>query len=136
MMKHLLYVYGTLKKGHTRQKYLLEQRYLGTATLKPTHRMVQVSGYPALIPPQEGVEGSKIRGELYEVSEDCIQTLDKVEGVDHGLFKRVSLVLESHVPVMLPTDPQIYSLLEKGEVQAYVYGKDASHAKDVGCFWF
>lgn len=135
-MKHLLFVYGTLKKGHTRQKYLLDHRYLGTATLKPTHRMVQVSGYPALLPVKDGEEGSRVRGELYEITDDCAQTLDKVEGVDHGLFKRVGLSLESHVPVMLPSDPQIYNLLEKGEVEAYVYCKEAGHAKDVGCFWF
>jgi gamma-glutamylcyclotransferase (GGCT)/AIG2-like uncharacterized protein YtfP len=135
-MKHLLFCYGTLKKGHTRQKYLLDQRYLGTATLKPTYRMVQVSGYPALIPPKDGEEGSSVRGELYEVEDDCVQTLDKVEGVDHGVFKRVSVSLEEHVPVMLPTDQQIYNLLEKGEAEAYVYCKAAGHAKDVGCFWF
>lgn len=135
-MKHLLFVYGTLKKGHTRQKYLLDQRYLGIGTLAPSHRMVQVSGYPALLPLKEGEEGSAVKGELYEVDNDTVLEIDKVEGTSHGLFSRQKLQLQSHVPVMLPTDPTIFGLLERGEVEAYVYCKEASHAKDVGCFWF
>lgn len=135
-MKHLLFVYGTLKKGHTRQKYLLNERYLGIGTLAPSHRMVQISGYPALIPPKEGEEGSCVKGELYEVDDACMAELDKVEGVAHGVFKRQKLQLKSHVPVMLPTDGTVLLNMEAGEVTAYVYAKDGSHAKDVGCFWF
>ena len=98
--------------------------------------MVQVSGYPALVPPKEGEEGSAVKGELYEVDDDCMAELDKVEGVAQNIFKRQNLQLQSHVPVMLPTDATIFNKLEEGEVVAYVYCKPASHAKDVGCFWF
>jgi len=134
-MKHLLFVYGTLKKGHTRQKYLMDQRYLGTAILRPTHRMVYLSGYPALIPAKDG-EGSLVRGELYEVDDLCLQEVDKVEGVGHGLFTRQTLHFESHVPMMLPTDQGVYNLLEKNEAEAYVYCKDVGQSRDCGCFWF
>lgn len=135
-MKHLLFVYGTLKKGHTRQKHLASQRYLGTATLSPSHRMVYLGGFPALVPPPDGVEGSRVRGELYEVDEQCIQEVDKVEGVDRGMFERVTLQLAEHVPMMLPTDQGVYNLLEKNEVEAYVYCREVGQSRDCGCFWF
>lgn len=135
-MKHLLFAYGTLKKGHTRQKFLMDQRYLGTATLKPSHRMVVLSGFPALVALKDGEEGTDVRGEIYEVTTDCIQEVDKVEGVGSNLFARCTLELESYIPMMLPTDHGVFDLLEKGEVEAYVYCREVGHSRDAGCFWF
>ena len=54
----------------------MDQRYLGTAILKPSHRMVVLSGFPALIPLKEGEEGSAVRGEIYEVTTDCLTEVD------------------------------------------------------------
>ncbi len=136
MGKHVLFVYGTLKNGHMRHKHLAGQRYLGTAVLKPNYRMVYLGGYPALVPPPDGMFGSRVRGELYEVDDLCIQAVDKIEGADHGLFARKVLPIESHVPVNLPTDVNIFNSLEKGEVEGYVYAKDANGARDCGDFWF
>lgn len=134
-MKYLLFCYGTLKKGHTRHRVISEQRYLGTATLKPNYKMVYLGGFPALVPALEG-EGNKIRGELYEVDDSCLAQVDKVEGVDHGLFSRQPLELESHIPVMLPSEQNTFDKLEKGEVQGYIYARDPGQARDCGCFWF
>jgi gamma-glutamylcyclotransferase (GGCT)/AIG2-like uncharacterized protein YtfP len=135
MAKHLLFVYGTLKKGHTRHKVIGDQRYLGTAVLKPNHKMIYLGGFPALVPALTG-EGSKVRGELYEVDDNCLVEADKVEGVDHGLFKRDPLEIESHVPMMLPTQQTTFNKLEKGEVQGYVYAREYGNARDCGVFWF
>lgn len=135
-MKHLLFVYGTLKTGHTRHKHLAGQRYLGTAILTPTHRMVYLGGFPALVPPEEGQDGSRVCGELYEVDELCLQEVDKVEGVDRGMFERQTLTLAEHVPMMLPTDQGTYNLLEKNEIEAYVYKRAVGQSRDCGCFWF
>lgn len=134
-MKHLLFCYGTLKKGHTRHRVIADQRYLGTAILKPNYKMVYLGGFPALIPALAG-EGSKVQGELYEVDDICMREIDKVEGVDHGLFKRDTLQLESHVAYMLPTQQTTFNSLEKGEVEGYVYGREVGNSRDCGCFWF
>lgn len=135
-MKHLLFTYGTLKKGHTRQKYLAGQRYIGTGVLKPTHRMVYLGGYPALTPVKDEEEGSKVHGELYEVEDSCMQEVDGVEGVKQNLFARLTVQLDSHCAAYLPTDSKVFDLLQKGEAEAYVLCRDAGHARDTGCFWF
>lgn len=134
-MKKLLFVYGTLKQGHIRNKYLAGQRYLGTAALKPTYRMVVLGGYPALVPPQEGDEGNKVRGELWEVDSQCLQTLDGIEGCP-TLFVRKKLEMDSVFLAMLPTDPAVFASIEKNETDGYVYNQDVGHARDCGCFWF
>mgnify|MGYP003474896118 CR=1 FL=1 len=135
-MKHLLFCYGTLKKGHTRQKYLADQRYLGVGVLKPNHRMVYLGGYPALVPVKEGEEGNAIHGELYEVNENSLNECDGVEGVRQNLFCRTTLQLQSHTTAYLPTDSKVFDLLQKGEVEAYVYCREVGQSRDCGCFWF
>lgn len=136
MGKHVIFVYGTLKNGHMRHKHLMSQRYLGTAVLKPNYRMVYLSGYPALVTPQEGQFGSRVRGEVYEIDDICMQVIDKVEGTDSGIFVRKVIGIESHVSVNLPTDLNIFQQLENGQVEGYVYCKEASGARDCGDFWF
>ncbi len=141
-MKKLLFVYGTLKKGHVRQKHLMDQRYLGVAVLEPAFKMVVLGGFPALVPIKDEEVGSCVRGELYEVDEACLQEVDKVEGTSRGLFARKTVkffrqgAVLGHIPVMLPTDVSVFNLLENGEAEAYVYCQEVGHSRDAGVFWF
>ena len=68
-----LFVYGTLLKGLERESVLSESRYLGTVVIQA--RMYDLGSYPGII---DG-EGQVI-GEIYEIDQDTLNKLDKVEG--------------------------------------------------------
>jgi gamma-glutamylaminecyclotransferase len=80
-----LFVYGTLKRGQPRHPFLSAQILVGTAATRPLFRMFNVGDYPALV---RHPEGRSIEGELWDVDEECLRTLDRVEGCDLGLYAR------------------------------------------------
>lgn len=90
-----IFVYGTLKSGHSRNSLLQGQRYLGTALTTPDYRMYRYSSFPALIEATTPGSGVCILGEVYEVDDSCLVQLDDVEGVKYGLFYRGNLSLQS-----------------------------------------
>jgi gamma-glutamylaminecyclotransferase len=80
-----VFVYGTLKRGHARHRFLVGQTFVATAVTQPLYRMFNVGEYPALV---RHHEGRSIQGELWTVSEACLSTLDRVEACDLGLYAR------------------------------------------------
>jgi gamma-glutamylcyclotransferase (GGCT)/AIG2-like uncharacterized protein YtfP len=82
--EHILFVYGTLKKGY-RAHYLLEKStYLGVAITKPCFQLFSCFSYPALV---RSSVGYKVSGELYGLSEVQKKIIDDYEGVDYGLYQ-------------------------------------------------
>lgn len=53
--------------------------------------MFSCGSYPALI---ECPDGVSVRGELYRVTNQCLQRCDEVEGVATGLYERRLIDLE------------------------------------------
>lgn len=86
----LVFVYGTLTDTKIAASVLEEFEYEGSATLSGLHR---VDGeYPTLAP------GGQVEGRLLRTDE--LERLDAYEGVDRGLYVRVS------VPVEGPDGPE------------------------------
>ena len=113
-----LFIYGTLKQGHQRAGLLDGQRYLGDACSMPLYRMYQVEGYPGLVHDELGVS---LEGELWEVEAECLAEIDKVEGVDAGLYRREPISLE---------DPW-----QEAGVEAYFYLQPVDGLVDCGSCW-
>lgn len=91
--EHILFVYGTLKKGY-RANYLLEtSNYLGVARTKPYFQLFSCFTYPALV---RSTSGYQISGELYCVSDVQKKVIDDYEGVDYGLYQPESIELEEY----------------------------------------
>lgn len=94
----IVFVYGTLKKGFNNEPLLSDQKFLGKAVLADENfKMYEVEGYykfPALVECKDG-NGYKIFGEVYEVDDACLASLDRLEGVDHGLYERI--LVDVHV---------------------------------------
>lgn len=96
-----IFVYGTLKRGgrlhghlrHLGAKYLRDTRIAGFALYK-------LCWYPGIVPADRRI----VKGEIYEVRDSALATLDAVEGAP-DLFKRVTLDFND------------------GPVQTYVYNK-------------
>ena len=83
---HLIFVYGTLKRGFCRAHLLTGQQFLGEARTQPLYRMFNCGTYPGLkLVPKDGLP---IVGELWSVDSECLARLDREEGVAEGLYRR------------------------------------------------
>lgn len=115
--RSLVFVYGTLKRGHVRHFALAGQRYLGEARTRPRYRMVNLGSYPALI---EG-GSSAIAGELWEVDASCLALLDEIESVADSYYRRGPVALA-------PPHDDLF-------VEAYFYDADVSTLPEHGESW-
>ncbi|MCM3719052.1 gamma-glutamylcyclotransferase family protein [Fictibacillus phosphorivorans] len=92
MKSHLVFVYGTLRKGEKYAYYLNKAECLGeNCTIEGTLYDTG-GGYPALL-----CENSKIpvKGELYKITADQLKELDKLEEYEedgtHNLYERITV---------------------------------------------
>jgi gamma-glutamylaminecyclotransferase len=83
-VKHLVFVYGTLKRhGGAWEYFLINQKFVGEAT-SVNKFIVLGGGFPVALYTKEE---APIRGEIYEVDDETVERLDGYEGEGH-LFKR------------------------------------------------
>lgn len=133
-MTHPIFIYGTLKSGHSRDPLLRNQRHLGTAFSEPKYKMYRYSSFPALI---ESDQGISIFGELYEITESCLIELDEVEGTRHGLFARKTIDLKHINFSSLPLYKKSSDMLINNSAIAYFFvdKEKLSVSKDCGQNW-
>ena len=81
-MQTLVFVYGTLIRGQRNNRLLIESDYLGQAELND-FAMYDLFYFPGI----KADPGSKVKGELYNVDESTLETLDRLEG-DGYLYVR------------------------------------------------
>ena len=81
MKKYLVSVYGSLRKKQSNYEYhLSNSTYKGTFTTEPEYTMHSLSYYPAL-----KLNGNtSIVMEVYEVDEDTLKNLNRLEGYCPG----------------------------------------------------
>lgn len=109
--KHLVFVYGTLKKGFPNHYYLKDQEYLGEATIRGT--MISLRHFPGVI----NVGNDQITGELYQIDNETLARLDRLEGYPH-FYERVPIELSDETTntfVWCYTLPESY--LQEGNHQ-------------------
>lgn len=75
MSKHLIFVYGTLKRGWGNNVIIKDQKYIGVATTSPDFQMFSLGGYPGVV-----AGDNRITGELWEVDDDAFARCDRLEG--------------------------------------------------------
>ena len=76
-MKHLVAVYGTLKRGYSNHHLLDKACYIGPDTLTGV-TLYNLGPYPGALPkPSDGV-----RVEVYAVNDPLLATLDELEDYD------------------------------------------------------
>lgn len=74
-----LFVYGTLRQGEANHHHLAAAGFLGFAHTQPTFDLVDLGGYPGMIP--GGC--TQVAGELYAVGEATVVALDALEEHPH-----------------------------------------------------
>ena len=84
-----VFVYGTLMNGETNNHYLENSKFSGMATIEG-YEMYSMGGYPAIID-GDGI----IIGELYQVPNIDIPSIDMLEGEGSLYIKRCETVTDS-----------------------------------------
>ena len=124
--RHLLFVYGTLKRGYTNwQRYLgvaeshQAAHYLGSAVTLDTFPMVvRPADWPGsstrapVLMDQPGT-GSTICGEVFRVDDRCLEAMDILEGVKSGMYFKRTLQVR-----MLGDDDEAQPPAKRGKAGA------------------
>lgn len=109
-----LFIYGTLKRGGRLNGHLQGQKFLGETKTVGKYQLLKIGWYPGLV---QSENGNQIEGELWEVTDDCLQRLDVVEGAP-DLFRRDNVEIEN-----------------QENIQSYFYNGDVSGFSDAGNSW-
>jgi gamma-glutamylcyclotransferase (GGCT)/AIG2-like uncharacterized protein YtfP len=70
-----LFVYGSLRRGQAHHDELAGASFLGASVTVASYRVLDVAGYPALVP-----GSAAVTGELYAVPPALLGGLDAFEG--------------------------------------------------------
>lgn len=90
-MTNLVMVYGTLKRGQRNAHYLRDAKFIGEARTLDHFDMLDV-GFPVILP-QKQETAFPVYGELYEVSDNELISLDRLEGEGRMYQRQVRAVL-------------------------------------------
>lgn len=115
----LIFVYGTLKRGGSNHRQIADQEFVGMARTAPGYQLYDLGDYPGMVAAPEDQLG--VTGELWSVDEAALRRLDRFEGVDQGLYRRVPIALQ-------PPDAQRVA-------ETYLYNKSVSGRPALGPTW-
>ncbi len=116
---HLVFVYGTLKRGGANHAVLAGQDFVGEARLAPGFALYSLGEYPGLVVAPGGT--GRVTGEVWAVDAAALARLDALEGVDEGLYARVPAPLDGPPPA--------------SRVEMYLYLRDVTGRPRLGDTW-
>jgi gamma-glutamylcyclotransferase (GGCT)/AIG2-like uncharacterized protein YtfP len=92
----LLFVYGSIKKGHKHHGMLRGSSCLGKVSTEPNYLLYDTGPYPGMIAVKDG-EGRSIEGELYLVSSETLKMMDTT--IPYTFKKQeIKLITEGDLP--------------------------------------
>lgn len=119
---HLVFVYGTLRKGHCNHHLLKDARCCGIGRSEARYAMYLKNGYPYITSSETRYQ---IVGELYAVDDSTLVTLDRFEGHPRYYERR-------EIPVLVGNDRYtawVYfrdppgTLMQSGDYNELDFGK-------------
>lgn len=110
MNKHLVFVYGTLRRGGG--ALAMPERFPGSkfiADAEVSGQLYDLGAYPGL---RLGESNSSVTGEVYEVDDETLKRLDEFEASSNYLRKQVEISLGARRKACwtYEPDPEFYSL--------------------------
>jgi gamma-glutamylaminecyclotransferase len=114
----VVFVYGTLKRGDCRHRFMAGSKFLGLATTAAGYRLFHLGEYPAMV---EDPIGGQIEGEVFEVTDSTLRLLDEVEGVADTLYIRKPILL--------------MDLFADMTVEAYIYEGNVRGKRELARRW-
>ena len=128
-MSHRVFVYGTLKRGFYNHKHISSSNatYLGDRTTSTRYPLfVDFYKIPYLVNAPNEPFCKPIAGELYNIDDATLQTLDVLEGVAAKRYERVSVNLDDE------KEPcWIYLLPNREELQLSKRETITSYTKEI-----
>lgn len=120
---HNIFIYGTLKRGYpNHNQYLKNQKYIGRYRTVDCYPLVIANKWFAPVLIDEIGKGKHIIGELYQVDEEKLKELDRLEHTDHVLgYKRIEISIQN-------IECDIFS-------QAYTYAKNRKYVSDISSLY-
>lgn len=88
----IVYVYGSLRKGcHNHDRFMCRAKYLNTSTISYFQLYKLCSSYPTAV--QTKCSTDKIVVEAYEVNDESLKELDRLEGhPNSGVLERIEIL--------------------------------------------
>jgi len=93
MNKHLVFVYGTLRRGSARAMSIRFPGSRFVADAKVSGSLYDLGAYPGLLLEESN---SMVIGEVYEVDNETLSKLDDFESSSHYWRKQVKISLGTH----------------------------------------
>ena len=114
-----LCVYGTLRRGEYAHKLLTKHgaKFIRECQTHPRYQLYDQGRFPGMT--IEDRPGG-VYGELFEVTEECLEDTDYYEGVDSGLFSRQEIEINDG-------DKAIAYLIQKStgqRIPSGIWGRD------------
>ena len=109
MNKHLVFVYGTLRRGGAGAMPVRFPRSKFVADAKLSGSLYDLGAYPGLLLNESN---SSVSGEVYEVDDEILNELDDFEASSNYRRKQVEISLGTHRKMCwtYEPDPEFYSL--------------------------
>jgi gamma-glutamylcyclotransferase (GGCT)/AIG2-like uncharacterized protein YtfP len=101
-MKHIIFVYGTLRQGFHNHRLLAGSKFLGEGSAYGV-KLYDAGPFPAVLKEHK----SAVLGELYEVDDTTLARLDRLESVPH-LYRRETVLCDLHEESDAEIDAFIY----------------------------
>lgn len=121
--KHLVFVYGTLRSGHSNHHLLKDATSYGVGNTAEEYSMYLISGYPYVTSFEPRYP---IVGELYGVDGTTLSVLDKMEGHPRHYERReISVIVgENQYTAWLYFKDPPGILVSNGDFSKTTYGKN------------
>jgi gamma-glutamylcyclotransferase (GGCT)/AIG2-like uncharacterized protein YtfP len=109
MNKHLVFVYGTLRRGGAGAMSIRFPNSKFIAAAKVTGSLYDLGAYPGLLLNESN---SLVTGEVYEVDDEILNELDDFEASSNYWRKEVEISLDTHRKLCwtYEPNPEFYSL--------------------------
>jgi len=108
MNKHLVFVYGTLRRGGARTMSVRFPNSKFIADAKVSGSLYDLGAYPGLLLNESN---SSVVGEVYEVDDEILNKLDDLEAASDYWRKQVEISLGTHSRIcwIYEPNPEVYS---------------------------
>jgi gamma-glutamylaminecyclotransferase len=91
-MKHLVFVYGTLKKGFHNNSFLDGSIYYGNGYTAKRYLLIQDCGLPFMVKDSKNLYSINIKGDIYLVDNYTLKELDYLESHPY-FYKREQIIV-------------------------------------------
>jgi gamma-glutamylcyclotransferase (GGCT)/AIG2-like uncharacterized protein YtfP len=129
MNKHLVFVYGSLRRGGAGAMSIGFPEAKFIAGAKVSGSLYDLGDYPGLLVDESN---SSVTGEVYEVDDEVLSKLDDFEASSHYRRKQVEVTLGAHKRACWTYEPDpefhsLHTLITSGDWMEYAGTKTDRH---------